>query len=207
MKTMAYEQTQDNGSLLADQQQILFMKPEDLKNILDLHNKWRLGQKGGERACLGTSLQGAGLQGADLQDAYLQGAGLRGADLRGADLWRADLRDADLQDADLTDANLPPFQIPQEGNLVVWKKISSGLCKLLIPATARRTASLVGRKCRAEYAKVLKCESGPGRSQHDSNVLYLEGKIVGADRYNDDIRIECAGGIHFFLTKEEAQEW
>ena len=50
---------------------------EELKEVLDKHRKWRLGEEGGERA---------DLRGAYLRGAYLRGAYLRGADLRGADL-------------------------------------------------------------------------------------------------------------------------
>lgn len=31
--------------------------------------------------------------------------------------------------------------------------------------------------------------------------------IVRADKYNDDPRVECTGGIHFFLTRQEAEEY
>ena len=50
----------------------------NIKEILDKHKKWLLGEGGGERA-------------------DLCGADLRNADLRGADLRNADLCSADLQ--------------------------------------------------------------------------------------------------------------
>ena len=37
--------------------------------------------------------------------------------------------------------------------------------------------------------------------------IYSKGKIIYPDSYNDDIRIECTNGIHFFITKKEAKEW
>ena len=70
---------------------------EELKDILDKHNKWLNDEDGGERA---------DLRGADLINANLTGANLRGADLMNADLRDADLRDADLIGADLSGANL-----------------------------------------------------------------------------------------------------
>ena len=166
----------------------------------------------------GANLRGADLSGADLSNADLSGANLRGADLRvanlsGADLIRANLSNADLSNADLRVANLrgarlPYFQIPQQGTLTVWKVASGKLIKLLIPAKAKRTASLVGRKCRAEYAKVLWIEGGePVGSSYDSRTVYAVGKMIKPDSYDDDIRIECSNGIHFFLTKEEAEGW
>ena len=153
------------------------------------------------------NLIGANLIGANLRDAYLRDAYLRGANLSGAYLIGAALSDADLSDADLSGAKLPAFQIPQEGELIVWKKLAEGkLCKLRIPSEARRTASVIGRKCRAEFAEVIE---GTGRSwrgdQH--SILYEQGKVAFPDRYDDSPFVECSNGIHFFLTKEEAEAW
>ena len=33
------------------------------------------------------------------------------------------------------------------------------------------------------------------------------GKITKADKFNDSIFEDCSYGIHFFLTRQEAQEW
>ena len=163
---------------------------------------------------------GADLRGADLRGAYLRGADLRGADLRGAylgdaNLGGADLRGAYLGDADLRGAylgdaknlKLPPFQIPQEGELVVWKKLAGGkLCKLRIPPDAKRTASVIGRKCRAEFAEVIE-GSGSSWRGLENDIEYAPGKTVRPDSYDDNPLVECSNGIHFFLTKEEAEAW
>jgi hypothetical protein len=163
----------------------------------------------------GAYLQGATLQGAELRYANLQSANLRAADLRyanlhGANLRAADLRYANLRGANLHGADLPFFQIPQEGTLIVWKKVIGGLVKLRIPAKAKRTASLVGRKCRAEYAKVLEGigDPRPGHfvSSYDGT-RYRVGDTVYPDKYDPDIRVECTHGIHFFLTREEAEAY
>jgi len=204
------------------------MTPDDLRWNLDKHAKWLRGEKGGERA----NLTGANLTGADLRDADLRDADLRDADLTEANLTEANLRGADLRDAELTEANLteanltganlteanlrganltganlPPFQIPQEGELVVWKATSDGIAKLRVPPEAKRTASLVGRKCRAEYAEVLEVIGGDGQGIHDPTVTYRPGETVRPDKYDNDIRVQCTHGIHFFLTREEAEEW
>jgi hypothetical protein len=150
------------------------------------------------------NLRGANLRGAYLPFANLQGANLAGANLQGANLRGANLRGANLQGANLQGAHLPPFQIPQTGPLEVWKSCRGTLIKLLIPADAPRTASLVGRKCRAGYAVVL---AGSGVSSHDPRVKYTPGATVQpvGDPYDPDPRIEWAPGIHFFLTREEAE--
>ena len=72
------------------------MEVSKLKDILDKHNKWACGDKGGERAYL----SGAYLSGADLRSAYLSGADLSGADLRSANLSGADLTDTLLSNID-----------------------------------------------------------------------------------------------------------
>jgi hypothetical protein len=88
------------------------MNQQELKNVLDLHRKWVLGEDGGSKADLrganlgDADLRGADLRGADLRGADLRGANLRGADLRGANLRGADLRGANLRGADLGGADL-----------------------------------------------------------------------------------------------------
>ena len=168
----------------------------------------------------GADLRGADLRGADLAYADLAYADLAYADLRGADLTytdlayadltyadlrRADLRRADLTYADLRGAKGLAYQIPQEGELIVWKRTTNGPVKLRIPPEAKRTASIVGRKCRAEFAEVLE---GTGESTRDAmgpSIHYAPGLTVHPDSYDPDPRIECSHGIHFYLTREECE--
>ncbi len=212
------------------------MNSEQLKKILNLHKLWVYSNgKSGKRADLydtdlydadlrGVNLRNAKLQGANLYDADLRGADLQGADLRGADLHGADLRDADLRDADLRDADLrkanlqgaslPNFLIvPTEGDFIAYKKLANNvIAKLLIPKKAKRINSLVGRKCRAEFVKVLELTKDnkkvkEGVDSHTGKLIYKKDAIIRPDKYNDDIRIECTNGIHFFMTKKEAEEY
>ena len=201
----------------------------NLQEILEEHKLWLCGAKGGERANLsGASLSGANLSraslsGADLSRANLSGANLSranlsvanlyGADLSGANLSRAslsgaNLSGANLSGADLSGANLPHFQIcPEEGSFVGWKKLQGGLlAKLRIPEGAKRTSTLVGRKCRAEYVEVLEL-SEPSYDMHSGSTLYKKGETVRPDKYDGDIRVECTHGIHFFMTRKEAEEY
>ena len=144
--------------------------------------------------------------GADLHGADLGGANLYGADLGGANLRGADLYGADLYGANLGEVKNFFFQIPQEGELIVWKKVMGGVCKLRVPPEAKRTTTPMGRKCRAEWVEVLEAPED-GRGMHDRSVVYCAGEIVRPDKYDDDIRVECTHGIHFFLTKEEAEAY
>ena len=120
---------------------------------------------------------------------------------------RADLRDAVLTGADLKKLKSERSILP-EGDLIGYKKLADGtICKLLIPANSKRVNGICGRKCRAEYVKVLEGEGISKNPSGDGQVLtYKIGEIVKCvNPFDDNIRIECASGIHFFITKEEAE--
>jgi hypothetical protein len=171
----------------------------------------------------GAYLQGADLRGAYLQGAYLRGAYLRGADLRGAYLQGADLQGADLQGADLWGAdlqgakNIPDYVrnylsiLPDEGDVIGWKKLQGGKIAKLLITTLNRSNS-TNRKCRAEFAKVLNIYNGKkevktGYSTYNGKFEYKVGEIVTCDEWNDDWTVECGGGIHFFITRQEAEDY
>jgi len=158
-------------------------------------------------------LRDADLRYADLRHAYLRHANLSDADLRDADLSDADLRHANLSDADLSHADLPPTEItPQEGSFIAWKSARGATVKLKIPEDADRQSCYTSRKCRAEYVEVLAVEydygfEPPAEGHHDRSTTYAEGETVHADKFDDDRRVECSNGIHFFMTEEEAENW
>ena len=139
-------------------------------------------------------------------------ADLSGANLSGANLSRANLSGANLSEAYLSGAkNFDKvrglaYQIPQEGELIVWKKVKGGVCKLRVPPEARRTATPISRKCRAEWVEVLAAPED-GRGLHNRTTVYRTGKTVRPDSYNPDPRLDCTNGIHFFLTREEAEAY
>ena len=162
----------------------------------------------------GANLGGADLRVADLRAANLRGADLREANLRGADLRAANLREADLREADLREADLREAKdIPKliaarlsilpAGELTVYKRLAKGvICTLRIPADALRSNS-TGRKCRASYAIVVE---GEGVSSHDSSFIYRVGETVRpCEPFDENRWEECASGIHFFITREEAE--
>jgi len=156
----------------------------------------------------GAYLQGANLRGANLRGAYLQGADLQGADLRGADLQGADLRGANLRGAKNSDLIIAQTRILPEGDLIGWKKCQNNvIVKLLIPSKAKRSHAF-DRKCRAEFVQVLQVIGAKiGISSHDGVTQYLKGKKVKCDRWDDNFQNECSGGIHFFITKIEAENY
>jgi len=119
----------------------------------------------------------------------------------------ADLGCANLRGADLSGANMV-YSILPDGELTVWKKLSGNIiCELLIPKDALRVCSPVGRKCRASKAYVVSMSKGTSApSQHDSTFIYTVGEWVGTV-LDEDIRYECGTGIHFFITKAEAESY
>ena len=186
----------------------------DIKLILEKHAKWIRGEDGGERA---------DLRGADLRGANLRGADLRGADLRDADLYYANLRGADLRSADLRDAKntnkitwnaqtaFYPLQCPETGAFIGYKKAAGKIVMLEICADAKRS-SATSRKCRCSKAKVLSITNLDGSesgltevaSYYDKRFIYRVGETVEVPDFDDNRWNECAAGIHFFITREEA---
>jgi len=157
----------------------------------------------------------ATLTGANLTDANLTGANLTGACLTDANLTDANLRNADLTGACLRNSNLTGQSIVPVGSFTAYKKASGKVIELIIPAAAGRNSSLVGRKCRCEYAYVKRILNVDGtvseitsvRGDYSNLTVYTVGKKVVPDSYNDDMRVECDHGIHFFITFAEAAQY
>jgi hypothetical protein len=165
------------------------------------------------------NLKGADLEFADLSYTCLKRASLNEACLRGVCLQWADLQGADLTKSDLQGANLEhviydeytsfyALQCPEEGAFIGWKKCENGvIVKLLIPADAKRS-SATSRKCRASKAIVLEIiGSNRGISTVDTNFIYEVGKEMIPDSFDEDRWRECSHGIHFFITKAEAERY
>ena len=93
-----------------------------------------------------------------------------------------------------------------DGDLIGWKKCAGGvIVKLRIPQDAPRSHAF-GRKCRAGFADVLEVIGADnGVSIHDGKTEYEAGMRVIAHEWCEDWRQECAGGIHFYITRIEAE--
>ena len=178
----------------------------------------------------GAKLSGANLSGADLYNADLSNADLSGANLSGAYLYSANLRNANLSGANLSgvnlrganlrDANLRGVKnisgiasaessiVPESGQFTGWKKCRNGVLVRVVVGKKARRSNATGRKCRAEYVKVLEVVGAEvGISNHDNRTEYRVGKIVRCDKWNENRFVECGGGIHFFLTRIEAENF
>jgi hypothetical protein len=179
---------------------------DELKIILQSHKNWLEAKPNGKRA----DLSEADLCGANLRRANLSEANLSEANLSEANLSEANLSEANLSEANLSGViNFPEMSIlPDEGDVIGWKKCQNGvIVKLLIPAQAKRS-NATGRKCRAEYVKVLEViGSNKGVSSYDYTTTYTIGAEVRCDQWCEDRWQECAGGIHFFITRREAENY
>jgi len=138
---------------------------------------------------------------------------LRGSDLRDSDLRGSDLSSAKILKVRHNEATaFFALSCPAEGAFVGWKKASGCIVKLQIPDKAKRS-SATSRKCRCSEAKVLAIYDGKKKikkvaSSHNSDCVYEVGKTVKPKKVFDPDRWnECSSGIHFFITKEEAEQY
>ena len=151
---------------------------DELKAICLKHIKWIRNEEGGERA----NLSRANLYGADLY-------GVKNAEYAQAQTY-----------------------IVPEGSIIGWKKAikpNGGYCivKLRIPEEAKRS-NATGRKCRAEFADVLEIIGAETAiSRHDNDIKYEVGKRMIPDSFDDNRWDECSNGIHFFITRVEAENY
>ena len=136
---------------------------------------------------------------------------MAGADLREANLTGACLAGANLAGADLDQAVARTRITPEAGAFIAWKKVENGaVLKLEILEDAQRVGGLVGRKCRASEVRVLEAFGGSGgeyRSCRNEEFEYRVGAVARVDNFDADPKTECAAGIHFFMSRAEAEAY
>lgn len=155
----------------------------NIAEVLEKHREWLAGYS-------------------DVEKAYLREAYLREAYLRGTYVENAIIM------------LLSPLVCPEEGAFIGWKKCKdNAIVKLLIPEDAKRS-SAYGRKCRCSKAIVLEITGKNGKplkkakSQYDNEFEYRVGETVQPTKpFDEDRWNECASGIHFFITKQEAIDY
>lgn len=134
------------------------------------------------------------------------------------DLKGTSMANANLMDTKMDHVAANPYTsgyymaCPEEGAFIGWKRCADDdIVKLLITEDAKRS-SATSRKCRCSKAKVLSIEKkGVKRPSHyvahsgyAYSFTYKVGEIVEVPDFDEDRWHECAPGIHFFLTKQEA---
>ena len=158
----------------------------------------------------------ANLSDANLCDADLCGAGLRGTDLSDANLRYANLRGADLRGANLrgvelcgTEGNLMEYRRGKilSENVIGYKKCRDNVIVTLEIPRGAIVFSINGTKCRTNKAKVLEIEGANRAYSQQKYVSYYVGDEITIYNFNCEYNVECAEGIHFFMTRKEAEEY
>nr|DAI01952.1 MAG TPA: pentapeptide repeat protein [Caudoviricetes sp.] len=154
----------------------------------------------------------ADLTNADFSDCGLSNCDLSNCDLRNANFFGAKLSNVKL-DGVIYNGGTHFFalQCPEEGSFIGWKKCCDDrIVKLLIPEDAKRSSATT-RKCRCDKAKVLEIWDKNGNliqkaySKNDADFVYRIGETVSVPNFDEDRWQECAPGIHFFITRKEAE--
>ena len=184
------------------------MNRDELMDIIRKHKEWIKGKPDGKRAVL----RDADLSGAVLRDAVLRGAVLSGADLRDAYLRDAVLSGAVLRDVYYDESTaFYAMACPEKGAFIGFKKAAGLIVELLIPEDAKRSSATT-RKCRCSKAKVISITNPDGMdagrtsvpSNYASSFVYTVGETVEVENFDENRWVECAPGIHFFITRDEA---
>ena len=88
------------------------------------------------------------------------------------------------------------------------------IVKLHIPSDAKRSSATT-RKCRCSKAEVIaiynldgtEAEETTCHSDYDHSFIYEVGKTVEVTDFDEDRWNECAKGIHFFISRQEALDY
>lgn len=147
-------------------------------------------------------------------------------------LVNTNLAKAEIRKCKLDNIIANPFtsfynlQCPEEGSFIGFKKayintmpnnktdlsVLPVIVKLQITEDSLRSSS-TSRKCRCSKAKVLSISYLDGTecpedtiaySEYNNYFVYKVGEILEIKDFNKDRWKECASGIHFFITREEA---
>ncbi len=185
----------------------------NLRHARLIHADLRNANLSGIDLC-GADLSYVRLCNANLHNANISDANLSYADLSGANLSRANLRGTDLSKLIYDeDTAFYALQCPETGSFIGYKKAHGYIVELEILADAKRS-SATSRKCRCSAAKVLSITTVNGKtkvkeiaSNRDSNFVYRVGEIVRVDYFDEDRWNECSTGIHFFITRSEAERY
>ena len=165
-----------------------------------------------EHTCLRNSeIKEANFTRANMRYAVASGSCLYGSKFDYADLFMASFDRSSMREVTLyktINADLVIAQqsiVPESGSFIGYKKVlGGGIVTLLIPGDAKRLNAYGSRKCRADKAIVI---HGSGVSKYDTNFEYVTGETVVADGFSSDKTTECEAGIHFFITRAEAEAY
>ena len=202
------------------------LKLSDLKEKLE-------NRKSGERLVFReVQLEKGDLSGTDLSNTdftlcsfdgvmlNMRTASFRFCDMSDCNIKGANLYGAVLENADLTnirsDEATQWFRLhcPETGAFLGYKKcVNDRMVQLLIPADALRTSATLP-SCRCNKAKVLTIKSFDFKKNYDEawslvdeNFEYKRGEWVEVKDFNEDRWMDSTTGIHFWMTREEAEAY
>lgn len=180
-------------------------------------------------------LNGVNFHGSIVENALFDGCPMHGADFRcanmttgsfrycdmgecniqGANLFGAVLEFADLEGI-ISDENTQWFRLhcPEKGAFLAYKKcVNNRMVQLLVPEDAKRTSATLP-SCRCSKAKVLTIKSFDFKENFDEawslvdeNFVYKKGQWVEVRDFNENRWQDSTTGIHFWLTREEAEAY
>lgn len=182
-----------------------------------------------------TVLDGVDFHNSSVENALFDGCSIQGASFRYATMVTASFRYCDMRKCNIEDANLfgavlehaklddiiynegtKWFRLhcPEEGAFLGYKKcVNDRMVQLLIPADAKRTSATLP-SCRCNKAKVLTIKSFDYRENYeeawslvDENFVYRKGEWVEVKDFNEDRWMDSTTGIHFWMTRKEAQDY
>lgn len=183
----------------------IIINNKTLEQILIDHAHWI------NEACDGWEDMRAYLRGADLKDATLRNANLRGAKLRDTNLRGAKLSETNLRDTNLYGAEGKLIEYRKGKNLTEdikgYKKCKNGVVVTLIIPRGAIVFSINGNKCRTNKAKVVNIDGADRVYSTHKYMSYYVGDEFNIYEFNCEYNIECSEGIHFFMSREEAENY
>lgn len=182
-----------------------------------------------------TVLNGADFEDSTVENALFDGCPLRGANFKNAKMVTASFRYCDMRECNIEGANLYGavleyakldgivsdedtqwfrLHCPESGAFLAYKKcVNDRMVQLLVPADAKRTSATLP-SCRCNKAKVLTIKSfdfqenfDEAWSLVDENFIYKKGEWVEVKDFNEDRWQDSTTGIHFWLTRAEAEAY
>ena len=159
-----------------------------------------------------TNLHGAKMCGANMSYTNLHGANMSYADISyanmdGANISYANMCSANMDGADISYADRLRKGIKLSEPITGWKKCKNNvLVKLEIPRGAI-VFSINNSKCRTDKAKVLEIIGADRAYSKYKFFSYYVGDVIEVFNFNCEYNVECADGIHFFKTREEAENY
>ena len=155
----------------------------------------------------GADMCGANMMGANMCGANMIDTNMRDADLRNANMSYANMRGANMRGADISGADRLRKGIKLSEPIIGWKKCKNNvLVKLEIPRGAI-VFSINNKKCRTDKAKVLEIIGADRAYSNYKFFSYYVGDVIEVFNFNCEYNVECAEGIHFFRTREEAENY